>query len=181
MLKAKSSKKKINPREIVKKSYADNIQEELEKEGVEFFRPSDSLNIDEDYLSLPQDLTECPPKELGRYLNAFTQQKMYMRTLLGWCECMIEDARREYMDVAIGYYREVNTTKMSEKAKDLEVNNEPEVLPLYNKYKDLQMKRSMLDYNLTSIEDAIFLVSREISRRCSDFNDDERNHNVGRR
>ena len=69
---------------------------------------------------------------------------------------------------------------MSEKAKDTEVNNHPDVLPLYNNYRDLQIKKSMLDLQLSNLEDAIFLISREISRRNGDFENETRNINVGR-
>ena len=71
--------------------------------------------------------------------------------------------------------------EMTEKAKDIEVNNEEEVLPLYNRLQDLKVKRSVLEHNLASIEDAIFLISREVSRRTGDFNDENRNSNVQRR
>ena len=171
---------KVNPKDLLKKSYTDNVQSTLESKGVRFSEPEKTLNIDEEHLVLPKDITEVPAKSLGKYLNAFTQQKMYMRTLIGWCECMIEDSRRVYMSVAIEHYKKANSTKMSEKAKDTEVNNHPEVLPLYNNYRDLQIKKSMLDLQLSNLEDAIFLISREISRRNGDFENETRNINVGR-
>ena len=178
MLQKKKSSR-INPKEILKKTYTDNVQSLLENEGVRFSEPEKTLNIDADFLVLPSDLTEVPTKNLGQYLNAFTQQKMYMRTLVGWCECMIEEARREYMKVAYEHYRRANVTKMSEKAKDTEVNNHPDVLPLYDKFKDLQIKKSVLDLQLSNLEDAIFLISREISRRNGDFENENRNSRVG--
>ena len=177
MIKKKSAKK--NPKELLEKSYTDKMQSSLENKGVRFFEPDTTLNIDGDYLVLPNDITEVPTKSLGQYLNAFTQQKMYIRTLIGWCESMIEESRREYMEVAIEHYKKANATKMSEKAKDTEVNNHPDVLPLYNSYRDLQIKKNMLDLNLSNLEDAIFLISREISRRESDFGNNNRNYNVG--
>ena len=179
--KVEKKKKKVNPKELLQKSYTDKIQEELETRGVRFSEPENTLNIDEDYLVLPNDITEVTAKSLGQYLNAFTQQKMYMRTLVGWCSCLIEDARRKYMEVAIDHYRKANVTKMSEKAKDTEVNNHPDVLPLYNSYKDLQMKKNVLDLQLSNLEDGIFLISREISRRDSDFGSENRSINVNNR
>ena len=174
-------KEKINPKEMLKKSLADRIDAELCEKGVHQFSVNEELHIDKDHLSLPYEITEVSSKDLGEYLNAYTQQKMYMRTLIGWTECMIEDARREYNEVAVPYYRKVNATKMSEKAKDIEVNNEEEVLPLYNALQDLRIKKSVLEHNLLSIEDAIFMISREVSRRTGDFNDENRNINVQRR
>ena len=171
---------KVNPKDLLKKSYTDNVQSTLENKGVMFSDPEKTLNIDEEHLVLPKDITEVPAKSLGKYLNAFTQQKMYMRTLIGWCECMIEDARRVYMSVAIEHYKKANATKMSEKAKDTEVNNHPDVLPLYNDLRDLQVRKNILDLQLSNLEDAIFLISREISRRNGDFDTETRNINVGR-
>ena len=93
---------------------------------------------------------------------------------------MYEDTRRTYMETAYPKYHLVNASKMTEKAKDLEVNNSEDVLPLYNQMMDMKMKKSTLELNLASIEDAIFLISREISRRNGDFSDENRNYNVGR-
>ena len=95
----KVQKTKLNPKEVLKqkRSYCDKMQEELESKGVDFFSPSEqggSLHIDKDYLSLPQNVTEVSARDLGEYLNAFTQQKMYMRTLVGYAELMCEDAKR---------------------------------------------------------------------------------------
>ena len=172
---------KINPKEMLMKSLSERVDEELKESRVHQFSPDEELHIDAEHLQLPYEITDVPSKELGEYLNAYTQQKMYIRTLIGWTECMIEDARRDYTEVAVPYYRKVNATKMSEKAKDIEVNNEEEVLPLYNRLQDLKVKRSVLEHNLASIEDAIFLISREVSRRTGDFNDENRNSNVQRR
>ena len=78
---------KLNPKKIAKKrkSLAEQLTEEVENRGVILFQPTTidngNLNIDCDYLILPQDLTDVESKELGKYLNAMTQQKAYMRTL----------------------------------------------------------------------------------------------------
>lgn len=182
MLKKKNStKKKVNPKTLVAKSYADRVQNSLEKKGVQFFEPVSSLSVDSDYLSLPPDITDCTGRELGKYLNAFTQQKMYMRTLIGWSECMVEEAKRKYMSISAPKYQELSREKMTEKTKDIIVQNDEEVLPLYEEYRDICMKRDVLTYNLSSIEDAIFLISREISRREKDFQDENRNYNVSRK
>ena len=96
----KKEKQKINPKEVLKekRSYSDKVQKDLEDQGVDFFCPSESggsLHIDKDYLSLPQNITEVSARDLGEYLNAFTQQKMYMRTLVGYAESLCEEARRD--------------------------------------------------------------------------------------
>lgn len=180
-----SPKKKVNPKEVLnQKRYGDKIQEELESKGVDFFSPSEAggtLNIDKDYLTLPQNITDISTRDLGEYLNAFTQQKVYMRTLLGYAELYCEEYRRRYMDVSEPIYKELLKTKMSETSKEREVNSDPEVKPAYEEFVDYKNKVRLLNLNIASIEDIIFLISREVSRRTGDFNEENRNYNVQRR
>ena len=178
--------KKINPKEVLqqKRSYSDRVQEELENQGVDFFKPSEdggSLHIDKDYLSLPQNITEVSARDLGEYLNAFTQQKMYMRTLVGYAELFAEEARREYMAVSETRYRELLGSKLSETAKEREVNSDPNVLPCYEKYMDYKNKIKLLNFNIQSIEEAIFMLSREVSRRTGDYENERREDNVSKK
>ena len=182
----KKEKQKINPKEVLnqKRNYCDKMQEDLEIQGVDFFKPSEdggSLHIDKDYLSLPQNITEVSTRELGEYLNAFTQQKVYMRTLVGYAELFCEEARREYQEVSESRYKELLGSKLSETAKEREVNSDPNVKPCYEKYLDYKNKVRLLNFNIASIEDIIFLISREVSRRTGDFSEENRNYNVQRR
>ena len=177
---------KINPKEVLKekRNYCDKIQEELEDQGVDFFRPSEdggSLHIDKNYLSLPQNITEVSARELGEYLNAFTQQKMYMRTLVGYVELYCEEARRKYMSASETKYRELLGTKLSETAKEREVNSNPSVQPYYEEYMDFRNKIKLLNFNIQSIEEAIFMLSREVSRRTGDYENERRDYNVQRK
>lgn len=186
MAKLPTKSSKINPKELIKKKqeYVDVVQEELEAKGVNFFSPSGdspTLNIDVDYLELPKNITEVHARDLGEYLNAYTQQKMYMRTLIGWTECMKDEARREYMRASDAKYSELSKTKLSETAKEREVNSDPEIAPYYDNYMDLSNKLKLLNLNVSSIEDAIFMISREVSRRSGDFNNEMRNDNVQRK
>ena len=178
--------KKINPKEVLqeKRSYCDKMQKDLEDQGVDFFRPSEeggSLHIDRDYLSLPQNITEVSARELGEYLNAFTQQKMYMRTLVGYAELFAEEARRKYMAMSENRYRELLGSKLSETAKEREVNSDPIVLPCYEEYMDYKNKIKLLNFNIQSIEEAIFMLSREVSRRTGDYENERRDYNVQRK
>ena len=182
----KKSQKKINPKDVLKekRSYCDTIQKDLEDQGVDFFRPSEdggSLHIDKNYLSLPQNITEVYAKELGEYLNAFTQQKMYMRTLVGYAELFCEEARREYLEASGVRYRELLGSKLSETAKEREVNSDPNVRPYYEKYVDYKNKIKLLNFNIQSIEEAIFMLSREVSRRTGDYENERRDYNVQRK
>lgn len=176
-------KAKVNPKKIAeeRKSLVDRITGDLEDKGVPNVYPSEQggiLNIDNEYLSLPRDLTDIPSSFLGNYLNSFTQQRMYTRTLIGWQEINVEGSKRLYYDKFVPVYEELSKQKLSETAKELMVNNNEAVKELFLDYKDEKQKLKMLNYSLASIEDAIFLISREISRRGSDFDKENRNMNV---
>lgn len=179
----KPSNTKISPMDMLnkKRSLADKLEEELVDEGVIFFAPNGykpTLDIDTDYLALPKNIVEIPPRELGQYLNAFTQQKMYMRTLIGWTECLLKEAKQEYLEKSSNLYSQLSTQKISETAKDRIVKTDSEIRPYYEKYSDLSNKLELLNLNINSIEDAIFLLSREVSRRTKDFSDENRINNI---
>lgn len=170
---------KINPKKL-HKDYLSEIEGSLEKRGVKFFDNVNGLSIDDNHLTLPSEVTEISSRELGEYLNAFTQQKVYLRTLLGRLELMVEEARRKYIEVSTPYYRKYSETKMSETAKEKLINSLDDVQPAFYEWLDYQNKRKLVDYNITNVEDIIFMLSREVTRRNSDFEDENRNYNVGR-
>lgn len=177
-MKPLKSKEKMNPREL-HKLYLNNIEEELESKGVVFFETDKNLNIDEDFLTLPAQITEVTSRELGEYLNAFTQQKLYLRTLLGRVELELEEYKRKYITSSEDIYRALSSGKLSETAKERMINAEESVKPHYYEYIDWVKRRDLLLYSITNVEDAIFLLSREVSRRTADFEDENRSYNVG--
>lgn len=181
-LKKVKKKEKLNPREELKKhrTLTEKVESEFYEQGVRTFSPEEELHINSDYLQLPYEITEVSSRDLGEYLNAYTQQKMYIRTLIGWAELLLEEARRDYYTSSDKIYRELSKTKLSETAKERMVNTSPEVIDKYNTVGDLKKKLQLLNLNIASIEDAIFMLSREVSRRTGDFNTENRNHNVGR-
>lgn len=181
-LSSKVSSKKMNPKDVLaqRRSYCDEVHDTLTEKGVHFFTPDidGSLNIDEDFLALPANITDVTSRDLGEYLNAYTQQKVYMRTLLGYAEMYAEQARLEYMTVSEKPFRDLLGSKLSETAKEREVNSHQEVRPAYEKWLDHRNQVKLLTYNIASIEDIIFMLSREVSRRTGDFADERREHNV---
>jgi hypothetical protein len=191
MLKPKGNMKssKINPMKELKrrKSLADTLSEDLESQRVVFFKPTEfengNLNIDTEYLIMPRDITETPSRELGNYLNAFTQQRMYLRTVIGWQVCYVEEARRDYNDASSPEYQRLTreNPKMSETAKDKMVQSDPEVKKYFLKYQDNLNKLQLLESNLASIDDAIFSISREITRKIGDNDTESREYNVSKR
>ena len=171
---------KINPREM-HKSYLDKIENDLSKKGVVFFDANTNLNISGEYLELPPEITEVSSRDLGEFLNAFTQQKVYLRTLLGRTELLVEEARRKYFDASADLYRKYSLDKMSETAKERMINANPAVQPAYHEFVDCKKKQALVEYSIANIEDIIFMLSREVSRRTGDFNEENRAHNVSRR
>jgi len=172
----------INPIKVLKKNLVEKLTGELEDKEVKFFKPIDldgDLDINNRYLTLPNDITNSSSKDLGRYLNTFTQYKLYIRTFTGWQEISLEESKREYFNSKIGLYKEYSIDKkMSETAKEVLINNCEEVKPYFMKMKDDKKKLLLLYNNLESISDAIFSISREMSRRGLDFRDENRNENM---
>lgn len=178
-----STKSKVNPKAIARErqSLLDKVTKDLEQQGVPNLVPSEMggvLNIDHTFLTLPSDLTEIPSHHLGNYLNAYTQNRMYLRTLIGWQEIHTEDAKRLYYDKFVPIYNILSHNKMTEKAKEIQANNDDTVKEVFLNYKDEKQKLKTLMYTLDSLDDAIFLISREISRRGADFNNSFRNESV---
>lgn len=170
-------KEKIDPKAI-QKSYLEKIEGSLAKHGAVFFDES-KLNIATDYLTLPAEITDVSSKELGEYLNAFTQQKVYLRTLLGRADLLMEEARRAYYEVSDPVYRKYSLDKMSETAKDRLVNATETVRPLYHEYVDMKKKYALIEISIANIEDIIFMLSREVTRRTGDFAEENRAYKVG--
>lgn len=175
-----SSREKIDPRAI-HRSFLDSIEDELSSDGVVFFDNNTGLNIDEEYLELPREITEVTSRDLGEHLNAFTQQKVYLRTILGRAELLEEQARRDYFSSTEELYRKYSASKMSETAKDRIINSDDSVKPLLEEYKNAKSRVSMIRYAIDNVEDIIFMISREVTRRNADFDSESRASNVSSR
>lgn len=175
------SREKINPRQI-QKSYLDKIEDSVTSLGVPIFEPGDLLNINSDYLSLPREVTELPSKVLGEYLNAYTQQKLYLRTVLSRSELVTEECRRAYFNSTKEHYKSYSSDKkLTETAKEKLINSLPDVLPYYEEYLDAQNKEKIVSRAIENIEDVLFMLSREVTRRSSDFENMNREHIVSRK
>ena len=94
-------------------------------------------------------------------------------------ECFVEEAKRAYLEVSAELYAEVNQ-KLSETAKERLICQDVKVKPKYEEYIDLKTRLNMLKLQIENVEDAIFLISREVTRRNGDFSDENRSHNVGK-
>ena len=172
-----SKRDKINPRQM-HRSFLDSIEDDLSRQGVVFFDNETGLDINEEYLQLPREITEVTSRDLGEYLNAFTQQKVYLRTVLGRVELLEEEARRAYYESTNGLYKKYSTQRMSETAKDRVINADDSVKPLLEEYRDAKSRVQMVKYAIDNVEDICFMLSREVTRRNADFESESRASNV---
>lgn len=164
--------------ETPKESLLDEVEKELKKEGIIPFDDSDIL---QDFLRLPADLTEEHSKNLGRYFNTFTKQKMYCRTLLGRTRALLRELTEELDEIRDKVYSNL-PVKMSVKEKELKLRSHDKygerATELLNDVAKLQEKQNMLGIYLDNLIDGIFNISREISRRESDWNDETRENSI---
>lgn len=175
-----SKRDKINPRQM-HRSFLDSIEDDLSSRGVVFFDNETGLNINEEYLQLPREITEVTSRDLGEYLNAFTQQKVYLRTVLGRAELVEEEARRAYYSSTDSLYKKYSTQRMSETAKDRVINADDSVKPLLEEYQNARSRVQMVKYAIDNVEDICFMLSREVTRRNADFECENRASNVHNR
>ena len=70
---------------------------------------------------------------------------------------------------------------MSETAKDRVINADEDVKPLLEEYKDAKARVQMVKYAIENVEDICFLISREVTRRNADFDNENRASNVQNR
>lgn len=161
--------KNINP-------VLEKLENDLAKDGIVV---PEYQNVDEDYLSLPRSITEITPKELGEYLNAMTQQKIWVRTVIGRTNLVLRD-KKLILDTSKAKIFNELPVKMAMREKELYVLLDDELNKIIKNIIYYEEKVNMLNNILTSLEESIFAISREITRRNSDTNDFNRNENVGR-
>lgn len=160
-------------------TYVEKIENEVVQNGGIIFDPANgNLHIDKNLLELPQDISEMPSHELGNTLNVFTQQKIYLRTAIMRLELMAENARRKFYATSESTFAALTSKRMSESAKERILATDKVTKDVYEEWVDKKFILSYMQNILANIEDSIFLLSREISRRSSDYTDENRVHNV---
>ena len=152
----------------------DKMEVELEQEGVV---PFENDSIKQDYLKLPAFLDELPSHELGRYLNAFTMQRMYVRSNISKLGAMLQEIE-VLLNAEKSRVFSTLPVKMSVKEKELNLYSDEVAKVILEQYTYYQNKyKYYLDY-MESLDDAKFSLSREISRRGMDFMDNSRGENL---
>ena len=171
-----SKTEKTSEKTNAEKSLIDKIEDDLEKEGIVLF---DNRNVVNEYLILPNDITEVDSRELGKYFNAFTQQKMWTRTLIGRLSATIREKHRELDELKAQIFSEL-PAKMSVKEKELRFQTNKEARNALDEIVVYEEKLNILNDYLENLDDGIFNISREISRRTSDWENVRREDNISK-
>lgn len=148
----------------------DKLNEYLEANEVKLFNNN---NVDTDYLQIPRDLTVLPTNEIGKYLNALVQQKMYIRTLTSQARAVYREAKSLFDKEKCRVFAS-SPAKMSVTEKELRVFQD-EQAEASRKCMEYALERyDFLQDVLESYNDGQFLVSRELTRRLKDVEDTNR-------
>lgn len=158
-------------------SSSDRLINELKKEGIVLFT---NRNIDEEYLQLPEDITEVQSSELGKYLSVFTQQKLWVRTLIGKVTLELNEIQVE-LDIRKSKEFSNLPAKMPVKEKELYLLKDKNYAEMYKQFNYYASKLKILEDYIISLEDGIFNISREITRRGSDFKSENVEHGASKR
>ena len=103
-------------------------------------------------------------------MNAFVQQKMYIRTLVSQARAVYREAKSNYDKEKCKVFSGA-PTKMSVTEKELRVYADEKAEASRNFMEYSLEKMDFLKDILESYEDGIFLVSRELTRRTKDLED----------
>lgn len=171
---SKSYKKDTKEEEDLIGSLTSKVEEELQSQGVQAF---DNSNVMEDYLELPNDLTEVESKELGKYFTTFTNQKLYVRGLIWQSGALIRELNAKLDFIRADVYAML-PAKTSIKEKELALLTNKNARELLDKVNFIQEKHRMLETYLDNLIDAIVCISREITRRESDWQMSNREDNI---
>jgi hypothetical protein len=171
------TKKTVKKKPDEELSMLESIEEDLENDGIKLFT---NENVDNPYLQLPRDITEEESSDLGRYFNAFTQQKMWTRTLIGRVSANIRESK-EIMDKLKSDVFMQLPVKMSVKEKELHFRASEKAEEFLDDLTVAEERLNLLSDYLHNLEDGIFNISREISRRSHDWDDDKREENIGKK
>ena len=133
--------------------------------------------MDKEYLILPVYLDEVQSRELSRYFHTFTKQRIWVRTLLSRVGALLREK-----NVELNKKKDEEFSKwpqrMSITEKELKLYHNPETVQILDELAVIQEKYNMLKDYMDNLEDAIFNISREVTRRGVDFESSRREDNI---
>lgn len=153
----------------------EQVEGDLSEDGIDLFN---NESVVEDFLQLPSNLAELESRELGQHLNAFTQQKMYTRTLVWRVNAELRQLERTLNDFRRVVFEGL-PAKMSLKEKEMRLHADEDARETVERMYYLVERQELLNGYLESLTDGIFILSREVTRRGGDFKDSQRLENVG--
>lgn len=142
--------------------------------------PFTNKNVEDDYLELPSDITDIDSRDLGRYFNAFTQQKMFVRGVIANLSSLVRELSQQLSVIKADVYSSL-PVKTSVKEKEIYFSADDRARDKLEELLLYQEKLNMTESYIDSLEDAITLVSREISRRESDWEQSVREDSVSKK
>ena len=89
--------------------------------------------------------------------------------------------KREYLERSNNLYTQMCERKLSETAKERLITQDNNVRPVYYEYVDNIKKLGIVERAIESVEDVIFMLSREVTRRTGDFSEENRAYSVSRK
>jgi hypothetical protein len=169
-------KKKVALEEEIaeKGSLLDEVDAYMEKNEVPAF---DNNKMDRNYLILPTFIDELASNELGKFFHTFTLQKLWVRTLMARVGAMLREKNVELDKMKDSIFSQY-PQRMSITEKELKLYSDPVASAFLAELAVIQEKYNMLDSYMKNLEDAIFNISREITRRSGDFADNSRGENI---
>lgn len=151
----------------------------LRKSGLVFPKqvtvPDEFLD-DDGNLIIPEDVSEIPTEELGRFLSVFTALAAYYDAVVSCADIDFTTAARvkEYIEAKTLLEMRGDSVTEKKAARDLD-----EVVIRAQDWHDSQDAMFKLSKALLSgVERIIFLLSREITRRGNGYDRDGRNYAV---
>ena len=174
-LKNSKEEEKVEGNSTEYKTIYHEVVEGLKEEGVKFH---DNMDIDETYLDLPRYLDQEPLEDILRYMNVFTQQRMFQRTLQIKYRALLREAEFQLASERERVWGEL-PAKMSLTEKENKLYVDEKASKILTNLTILQEKCFALEATMKNLEDGIFLLSRELTRRGFDINSFNRMENVG--
>lgn len=156
-----------------KLSLKEQALDRLERGGFVF---PEEPKVSEEYLILPPTITNISDEDLGEYLNAFTQQKNWVLTLVGNLEAEHRELQTIYDEVYAEAY--VNSVWDNVNDKKWAAVTDKKVKYWRRMLDKVATTLAIAERNLETLDNAIFLLSREVTRRTGLRESEIRNYNV---
>lgn len=169
-----SSRRGKKPPKDKEDSILDVLDEFMEESSIE---PFGNDSIEADFLQFPPFLSEVPSRDLGNYLHSFTQQRMYVRGLLHRMEAVLAEAEIKVSTLKDAVFSE-QPVKMSVAEKTNKLYSDPRTAEKMKEIFKLEQKVSLLKSLMQSLDDGIFNISREVTRREADIGGENRVNSV---